>query len=293
VAAAALTLFLGVSFLEDTIPVARHVDWVNAVKFVEDVSRRFGPEDVVIFEQVQSVHLLSLPLWAVHGTNIVELARFNPDPERLRHLIQAWRGRYRNVYFVHTYRTDLCGLFLQHVEDYQFGTVEWERTYGRPPRMPEGRGLRFAVSRVVPPEELQVPPLLEVDVGGSDDFQVSGFFDKEGGGDLTYRWTGSCASVYIPGAKPGATVLVRASAGERPAAARPPLVDASLSGEPLGSFLADADWKEHALKLPSPLPAGPPVLRFDVPAWRPVNLLEGSSDVRDLGVMVERIRIVP
>ena len=293
VAAAALTLFLGVSFLKDTIPVARHVDWVNAVKFVEDVSRRFGPEDVVIFEQVQSVHLLSLPLWAVHGTNIVELARFNPDPERLRHLIQAWRGRYRNVYFVHTYRTDLCGLFLQHVEDYQFGTVEWERAYGRPPRMPEGRGLRFAVSRVVPPEELQVPPLLEVDVGGSDDFQVSGFFDKEGGGDLTYRWTGSCASVYIPGAKPGATVLVRASAGERPAAARPPLVDASLSGEPLGSFLADADWKEHALKLPSPLPAGPPVLRFDVPAWRPVNLLKGSSDVRDLGVMVERIRIVP
>jgi hypothetical protein len=35
------------------------------------------------------------------------------------------------------------------------------------------------------------------------------------------------------------------------------------------------------------------VLRFDVPAWRPVNFLEGSTDVRDLGVMVDRIRIVP
>jgi hypothetical protein len=291
--AAGLALFLGASFLRDTLPVARHVDWKDSVRFVDDVARRFGPEDVVIFEQVQSVHLLSLPLWAVHGTNIVELARFNPDPERLRHLIQAWRGRYRNIYFVNTYRTNLCGLFLQRVQDYFFPTVEWERAYGRPPRKPEGRALRFTVSRVVPPEELQVPPLPEVDIGGSDDFQVSGFFDKEGDGDLTYRWTGSCASLYLPGAKAGATVVVRATAGRRPPSARAPLVTASLSGEALGSFLAGDDWGDHALRLPKPLPAGPPVLRFDVPAWRPVNFLEGSSDVRDLGVMVDRIRVVP
>ena len=208
-------------------------------------------------------------------------------------MIQAWRGRYRNIYFVATYRTNLCGLFLQRVQDYFFPTVEWERAYGRPPRQPEGRALRFTVSRVVPPEELQVPPLPEIDIGGSDDFQVSGFFDKEGDGDLTYRWTGSCASVYLPGAKAGATVVVRATAGRRPPSARAPLVTASLSGEALGSFLAGDDWGDHALRLPKPLPAGPPVLRFDVPAWRPVNFLEGSSDVRDLGVMVDRIRVVP
>jgi hypothetical protein len=242
---------------------------------------------------VQSVHLLSLPLWAVHGANVVELARFNPDPARLRHLLQAWRDLYRNIYFVHTYRTDLCGLFLQRVEDYVFPTVEWERAYGRPPRKPEGRALRFTVSRVVLPEELQVPSLPEVDIGGSDDFQVSGFFDKEGGGDLTYRWSGSCGSVYLPGAKAGATVVVRASAGQRPPAARPALVKASLSGQSLDSFLVGDDWADHAIRLPSPLPAGPPVLRFDVPAWRPINLLEGSTDVRDLGVMLDRIRVVP
>jgi hypothetical protein len=179
------------------------------------------------------------------------------------------------------------------VEDYSFGTVEWERAYGRPPTKPEGRALRFTLSRVVPPEDLQVPPLPEVDIGGSDDFQVSGFFDKEGGGDLTYRWTGSCASVYLPGAKAGAAVVVRATAGRRPQTARAPLVAVSLSGEPLGSFLASDAWEDHALRMPRPLPPGPPVLRFDVPAWRPVNFIEGSSDVRDLGVMVDRIRIVP
>jgi len=34
-------------------------------------------------------------------------------------------------------------------------------------------------------------------------------------------------------------------------------------------------------------------LRLDVPAWRPFNFLPGSSDVRDLGVMVDRIQVKP
>jgi hypothetical protein len=291
--AAGLGLFLFLSFLRQTLPLARYVDWKGSVDFVRDVSRRFGPGDVAIFEQVKSVHLLSLPLWAVHGVNIVELARFDPDVERLHHLLRAWRGRYRNIYFVHTYRTDLCGLFLQHVEDYAFSTLEWERGYGRPPRGPEPRGLRFTLSRVVLPEELQVPPLREIDIGGSDDFQVSGFFDKEGGGDETFRWTGACASVYVPGASAGAGLIVRASEGQRPPAAPAPRVAVSLSGTPVGSFTAGQEWEDHRLRLPDPLPTGPPVLRFDVAAWRPVNFLEDSSDIRDLGIMVDRIGIVP
>ena len=184
---------------------------------MDDVARRFGPRDVVIFEQPRSIHLLSLPLWAIHGVNALELARFNPDPDRLQHLVRAWRGRYRNIYFVHTYSTDLCGLFLQRVEEHSFGGFEWERAYGRPPRRPEFKSLRFTISRVVLPEELQVPALPEVDVGGSDDVQVSGFYDKEGGGDHTYRWTGSCASIFVPAARPGGVVTLTVSAGRRPA----------------------------------------------------------------------------
>lgn len=291
--AGGLVAVLLVAYLRDTLPVSRHVDWKGSVRFVSDVSRRFGPDDAVIFEQIKDLHLLAIPLWAIHGVNVVELARFSPDPERLRHLVEAWKGRYKNIYFVHTYRTNLCGLFLQRVEDYYFPTTEWERTYDRKPTKPEPRGLRFTISRVVPPEELQVPALPEVDIGGSDDFQVSGFFDKEGGGDLTYRWTGSCASLYLPGARAGATLSITASAGQRPGAARPPLVAASLSGVRLGSFLAGPEWGTYALRLPDPLPPGPPVLRLDLPAWRPVNFLAGSSDIRDLGIMVDRVRVRP
>jgi hypothetical protein len=288
VAAVALGAVIAGLFLRDTVPLARYRDWRHAVRFVDDVARRFGPRDVVIFEQPRSIHLLSLPLWAVHGVPAVELARFNPDPARLAHLVEAWKTRYRNIYFVHTYSTDLCGLFLQTVDDPSFGTYEWDRAYARKPEGPKPRELHFRISRVVPPGDLQVPPLREVDVGGSDDLQVSGFFDKEGGGDRTYRWTGRCASVYLPGARAGDTVTLDASTGRRPAAAPVP-VQVSLSGARLGTIAVGRDWTEGSLRLPDPLPPGPPVLRLDVPTFRPANALPGTDDARDLGVMVDRV----
>jgi len=285
-----LAAVIAVLFLRDTLPLATYRDWRNSVRFVDDMARRFGPQDVVIFEQKGSVHLLSLPLWAVYGVNALELARWNPDPVRLQHLIDAWGGRYRNIYFVHTYRTNVCGLFLQHVEDMSFGTYEWERAYASKPRGREARELHFQISRVVPPSALQVPPLREIDIGGSDDVQVSGFYDKEGGGDHTYRWTGTCASVYLPGARGGDDVTVATATGRRPATAPVP-VSVSVGGTPVGRFAAGREWEEHRLRLPDPLPAGPVVLRLDVPTFRPANAWPGDPDTRDLGVMVDRIRL--
>src|SRR4029079_15196395 len=142
-------------------------------------------------------------------------------------------------------------------------------------RGPEFHALHFRISRVVPPEELQVPALPEVDIGGSDDFQVSGVFDKEGGGAHTYRWTGGCASVYLPGAQPGATLTLTAAALQRPGD-RPAVVSARLSGVPLGSVRVEGDFRGSRFTLPAPLPPGPPLLRLDVPAWRPANVLPGS-----------------
>jgi hypothetical protein len=290
VAAGLLAATLLASFAWRTRGIVGYTDWKTAVAFVADVARRFGPEDVVVFEQRASIHLLSLPLWAVHGVNILELARFNPDPGRLAHLIESWRGRYRNVYVVRTYRTDVCGLFLQRVEDYAFGTFEWERTLDRPPQRPEARFLRFTLERVLPPAELQVPPLPEVDIGGTDDLQVSGFHDKEGGGELTYRWTGACGSVYLPGARAGDRLFLRMGVGLRPAE-KVAEVAVSLNGVALGRFVAGAEFTEQGLVLPDPLPAGPPILRLDVPAFRPSNVWPGDGDSRDLGVMVDRIRL--
>jgi hypothetical protein len=143
---------------------------------------------------------------------------------------------------------------------------------------------------VVAPEDLHVPPLREIDIGGSDDVQVSGFHDKEGGGDHTFRWTGRCASIYLPGAKPGDEVTFTASTGRRPVGTPVP-VTVSMGGETVGAFPAGREWAEHTVRLPDPLPPGPPVLRLDVPTFRPANVGLAADDARDLGVMLDRIRL--
>ena len=135
-----------------------------------------------------------------------------------------------------------------------------------------------------------LPPLREIDIGGSDDLQVSGFYDKEGGGDHTFRWTGSCASLYLPGARAGDEVTFTAATGQRPVGGPVP-VAVSMGGETVGAFPAGSEWADHTVRLPDPLPPGPPVLRLDVPTFRPANVGLAADDARDLGVMLDRIRL--
>ena len=99
-------------------------------------------------------------------------------------------------------------------------------------------------------------------------------------------------SSQLPPAGRASTLVVTAAAGERPSD-EPALVRVSAGGRLVGSFTAGPDWAEHDVPLPSNLPAGPLLLRFDVAGWRPSKTLPGSTDDRDLGVMVDRIVLRP
>jgi hypothetical protein len=293
-------LALGVS-VAHTRPIVSYVDWKGSVRFVADVARRFGPSDIVLFEQPKNIHLLSLPLWGLYGANALEFRRFNPDPERLTHLIRAWRQTYRNIYFVTSFRTDVCGLFLERTQTFRFASSEFEWTYDRVPEKPEPRSVEFYLSRVIEPETLRITIEPVIDIGGSGDLQTSGFFESEATGDLTYRWTGGCldergnatGSVYVPAATPGARIRVRATAHLRPATARPAVVKVVFNEVPVGEFTADAEWREAEIALPDPLPPGSGILRLEVPAWRPSNTDKNSTDTRDLGIMVDRVEVIP
>ena len=76
-------------------------------------------------------------------------------------------------------------------------------------------------------------------------------------------------------------------------AAKPAVVRVSLGGAPLGRVTVGPGWEEHRFPVP-PGPALPlPLLRLDVEGWRPANTERGSDDTRDLGVMVDRVRVAP
>ncbi len=292
-------LALGAS-VANTWPILSYVDWKGSVRFVADVARRFGPRDIVLFEQPKNIHLLSLPLWGLYGANALEFRRFNPDPERLAHLISIWRKTYRNIYFVTSFRTDVCGLFLERTQTLRFTSSEFEWTYDRVPRKPDPRVVEFSLFRVVEPETLRVSSEPLIDIGGSGDPQTSGFFEKEATGERTYRWTGGClddrgnatGSIYVPAATAGARVRIRATAHLRPATAKPAQVRAFFNDVLVGEFSTDATWGDFEVTLPAPLPPGSKILRLEVPAWRPANTDPLAKDTRDLGIMVDRIEIL-
>ena len=284
----------------NTQPILSYVDWKGSVRFVADVARRFGAKDVVLFEQPKNIHLLSLPLWGLYGANALEFRRFNPDPSRLAHLIGAWRKTYRNIYFVTSFRTDVCGLFLERTQTFRFTSSEFEWTYDRVPRKPEPRVVEFFLSRVIEPETLKVTTEPLIDIGGSGDPQTSGFFEREATGERTYRWTGGCldergnatGSIYVPAASAGVRLRIRATAHLRPATARPAQVQAFFDEVPVGEFTADGTWRDFEIVLPSPLPKGSKILRLEVPAWRPTNTDPSATDTRDLGIMVDSVEVV-
>lgn len=284
----------------NTQPILTYVDWKGSVKFVADVARRFGPRDVVLFEQPKSIHLLSLPLWGLYGANALEFRRFNPDPERLQHLVNAWRPLYRNIYFVTSYRTDVCGLFLERTQNFRFTSEEFEWTYDRVPSKPAPRSVEFYLSRLIEPESLKVTNDPLIDIGGSGDPQTSGFFEPEATGERTYRWTGGCldekgnatGSIYVPAASAGARVRIRATAHLRPPNAKPAEVKVFFNDVLAGGFTADATWRDFEVTLPAPLPPGSKILRLDVPAWRPTNTDPLATDSRDLGIMVDSVEVL-
>ncbi len=287
--------------LVNTQPILSFVDWKGSVKFVADVARRFGPRDVVLFEQPKSIHLLSLPLWGLYGANALEFRRFNPDPEKLRHLVSSWRSIYRNIYFVTSYRTDVCGLFLERTQAFRFTSEEFEWTYDRVPWKPEPRTVEFSLSRVVEPETLKVTSEPLIDIGGSGDLQTSGFFEPEATGERTYRWTGGCldekgnatGSIYVPAAREGSRLRIRATAHLRPENAKPAEVTVFFNDVWVGGFTADGTWRDFEVTLPIPLPVGSKILRLDAPAWRPSNTDPLAKDTRDLGIMVDSIEVLP
>ena len=161
--------------------------------------------------------------------------------------------------------------------------------------------MEFVLSRVIEPESLRVANEPLIDIGGSGDVQVSGFFDREATGERTYRWSGGClddrgnatGSIYVPASEPGARVVIRATAHVRPASAKPARVSVFFADVPIGEFTADATWRDFTVTLPDPLPIGSKILRLDVPAWRPSNTDPRATHTRDLGVMVDSVEVIP
>lgn len=293
-----LASVLVVVYLTDGARLWKHNEFHGSLQFVTDLARYIGNEDIVLFPHQEGLHLLELPLAELEGRNVLEFYTLKPDKNLLERLLQSWKGRYRDVYFVTNYKISLSGLFTRQVADFWLATEKYEYSYDRPPRGPEPLHLRFSLSKAVDLEDLagRVPKLLTLDVGGSDDLQVAWFDEKEREPDgTTYRWSQKISSVFLPAVGRGTNRLLLRMAGPKEAEAPLHEVEVSLDDHPLGTVSLTHGFETYELSIPAELSSRPEatyaILTMKTETWRPANELPHSSDVRDLGFRLDRVEV--
>lgn len=276
----------------------RHNEFHGSLNFVNQLSRYIGDDDIVLFPHQEGLHLLELPLSELQTRNVLEFYTLKPDKKLLEGLLQSWKGRYKDVYFVTNYKISLSGLFTRQVQDFWLATEKYEYSYDRPPRGPEPFHLRFSLSKAVDLEDLsrRVPKLLTLDVGGSDDLQVAWFDEKEREPDgTTYRWSQKISSVFLPAVGRGTTRLLLRMAGPKEQEAPLHQVELSLGGLPLGTVSLTHRFETYELAIPEELASRPErtysILMMKTETWRPANELPDSTDVRDLGFRLDRVEV--
>jgi Dolichyl-phosphate-mannose-protein mannosyltransferase len=293
-----LAAALVVVYLSDGHRLWRHNELRGSLAFVTDLARYIGDDDIVLFPHQEGLHLLELPLSELEERNVLEFYTLKPDRKLLERLLQTWKGRYRDVYFVTNYKISLSGLFTRQVADFWLATEKYEYSYDRPPRGPEPLHLRFSLSKAVDLEDLarRVPKLPTLDVGGSDDLQVAWFDEKEREPDgTTYRWSQKISSIFLPAVGHGTTRLFLRMAGPKENEAPLHEVELSLDGRPLGTVSLTHAFETYELAIPEELASRPEstysILTMSTETWRPANELPGSTDVRDLGFRLDRVDV--
>jgi hypothetical protein len=285
-------------YLTAGVPLWRHNEFRGSLAFVEELARHIGDDDIGIFPAREGLHLLELPLAQLQERNVLEFYTLKPDRALLEDLLESWKGRYRDVFFVTNYKISLSGLFTRHVKDFELGTEKYEYTYDRPPRRAEPFHLRFTLSKAVDLEDLalRVPKLPTLDVGGSDDLQVAWFHEKELEEDGTsFRWSQRTSSIFLPAVGAGTRAIALRMAGPREAQAPLHPLEAALDGTPLGTISLTRGFEVYELPIPKEIGERPEptysILTLSTKTWRPANEIPETSDVRDLGIRLDRVEV--
>jgi hypothetical protein len=276
----------------------RHDEFRGSLAFVEEIARHIGDDDVAIFPAQEGLHLLELPLAQLEDRKVLEFYTLKPPRALLEKLLESWKDRYHDVFFVTNYKISLSGLFTRHVKDFELTTEKYEYSYDRPPKGPEPLNLRFSLSKAVDLEDLaqRVPKLPALDVGGSDDLQVAWFHEKELEADgSSFRWSQRTSSIFLPAVGAGSRTIVMRLAGPKEAEAPLHSIEAALDGRPLGTISPTRGFDLYELSIPPELGGRPQathaILTLATRTWRPSNDVPDSSDVRDLGFRLDSVAV--
>jgi hypothetical protein len=308
---AVFLVLVGLQYMRVTRPVLSHVEYAGIIPKIEQIAGSIQDTDLVVVEarDASDTHVLGLPLAYIYDRNVLVLRSRVPDKSTFASFLDWAHTRYSRVLFMGGGGTELLSRRwdVRPVAGERFQVPEYESSRTTYPRSVRRKEFDYSLYEFVPPRP-GVLTTAEIDVGTEDDLHVLRFHAKENAGDRSFRWSRdasyislstlpvNCREVTLwmddggrPAAVPRAHVTVSLQLGYE--AGRPPSVDRVLGTVPVTS-----GFKPYTLPVPPDLAAmaaasGDPVrLKLTTTVWVPQQVL-GTSDDRDLGVMVDRVAV--
>ena len=306
----ALRLSLGLVFVvllareyaRASAPLVDHVEYAGVIPRLEQLASSIGEDDLLIVESRDAgtdVHTLALPLAYIYARNVLVFSSPVPDKPTLAGFLLWAEERYARVLFLGAGGTDLLSREWNAVivATDRFQVPEYDAPRNEFPRYARAKQFDYTVYEFTPPAGYDNEAEFVLDVGVGDDLNVLRFHAKEDTEGHTFRWSQDVSYVVMPGMQAdNRQVTLWMSDGGRPDAAPPAEVTIDLEENVLGTVRVRTGFAAYTVSIPEHLAArlaarGLPVrLRLTTAVWRPDELL-GTSDDRELGVMLDRVAV--
>lgn len=292
-------VLLGIRYAEASRPVVRHVEYAGIIPRLEALAAQFTDGDLVIVESrdASEAHLLALPLAYVYARNVLVLTNPVPDKHTFGAFLTWAESQYSRIFFLGGGGTDLVSHRWRGtlVTDERFTVPEYLQTgWETYPRGPRDKKFAYALYRLQPGSP--TPSSVDLDIGGADDLHVVRFHSKELTEGRWIRWTRRVSYVSLQPVPEGMRRLtVWMGDGGRPETVARAQVSLELGGRPLGEVTVDTAFRPYTFEVPADAAASLSSedgarLTIRSTLWNPHAAL-GTGDDRELGVMVDRIRI--
>jgi len=291
---------LAVQYARAAKPVADHIEYEGMIPKIEQLAARIADTDLLIVESRDAgsdVHVLALPLAYTYARNVLVLSNAAPDKTMFAAFLQRARDRYGRVLFLGGGGTDLLSSqwSVAPLSSERFRVPEYESARNAYPRAVEFKDFEYTLYAFGP--AATGPADSGLDIGVNDDLNVIRFHAKEHEDGRTFRWSQRQSSLILNRVSPtDRTIAIWMSDGGRPATADPADVTVLLGERTLGNARVSGGFKEYTFNLSPDVAAaaaasGEPVrLLLRTTPWNPLKSL-GTSDDRDLGVMIDRVTI--
>ncbi len=297
----AFVVLLATQYVRAAKPVLGHVEYAGVIAKLEGLAAKATDRDLLVVESrnASDTHVLALPLAYIYARNVLVLNSPRPDKTVVAAFLDWARTRYDRVLFMGGGGTDLLSPAwrARPIASDRFHVPEYDAPADAYPRFVRQKEFDYSLYELMAPDAGAGTEAFDLDVGVNDDLHVVRFYAKEQSEGRSFRWSRWRSLVALTGIRPDSReVVLWLSDGGRPPAVERADVTVALDNEVLGTVRVATGFQPYALPIPPELAkrlssSGRSIeLTLTTSVWKP-ELVLGTSDDRELGVMVDRVSV--